>query len=190
MFRYQNPYSSIFSKPHKTPLLQSPIVLAASLGSFAPGEYFVGRGKGKANLLLPCCLSSFVNAISEVILGFSFGTFLLVPLIVPICRSGTGFSFAMARIKIPAMASLVTQQSDAGMAKTKIPATTSAKNKQHVGYVSRQVVVLLGDSSDYNAGPSRKGLRDEVAKSSRKEKKQQTVPGRRSNGLCEDNLHC
>ncbi|CAI0401150.1 unnamed protein product [Linum tenue] len=97
----------------------------------------------------------------------------------------------MARTKIPAMASLVTQQSDAGMAKTKIPATTSAKNKQPVGYVSQQVVVRLGDSRDYNARPSRKRPRDEVAKSSRKEKKQRNVPGRRrSNGQCEDNLHC
>ncbi|CAI0473801.1 unnamed protein product [Linum tenue] len=50
----------------------------------------------------------------------------------------------MARTKITAIASPVTQQPDAGMAKTKIPATTSVKNKQPAGYVSRQVAVRLG----------------------------------------------
>ncbi|CAI0412614.1 unnamed protein product [Linum tenue] len=76
----------------------------------------------------------------------------------------------MARTKIPATTSPVTQQPYAGMTKTKIPATTSAKNKQPAGYVSRQVAVRLGESSDSGAGPIKKR-----PESFRKEKKQRTA---------------
>ncbi|CAL1360400.1 unnamed protein product [Linum trigynum] len=81
----------------------------------------------------------------------------------------------MAKTKIPAIASHVTQQPYAGMAKAKIPATTFAKNKQPVGYVSRQVAVYLGESSDSGVGPIKKRLCAEVAKIFRKEKKQRTA---------------
>ncbi|CAL1358616.1 unnamed protein product [Linum trigynum] len=61
------------------------------------------------------------------------------------------------------------------MARTKIPAIPSTKTQQPVGYVSRQVEVLLRDSSDSGAGPSNKRPHDEVTKSHNKKKKQRTV---------------
>ncbi|CAL1407457.1 unnamed protein product [Linum trigynum] len=61
------------------------------------------------------------------------------------------------------------------MTRTKIPAIPSTKTQQPAGYVSRQVEVLLRDSSDSGAGPSNKRPRDEVTKSHSKKKKQRTV---------------